>query len=332
MPHAPDRESVAPAASYAMRLLANESSGAILRSLAEGPLRSTHLTERLPHYSARTVYRRLNELAELGAVVQRSLPTSPPTVTYELTPAAGRDLLGLLDEVASTWLTHWDDGLVGSPPWALLALLADGWDSAIIHEVSKQARSLTELDVAGELTYHQMSRRTARLAGADILERVEEGRFTRYALSERARLASLVIAASANWERKHLSREGGSPSVAPLRPGDVAALLRSALPLARLPECAGCEFVVTVEADRSGGDSERFASVRGTVGPDGAVRCLERGDVAPDAWVRGSIDAWLCLLIENDCSRLRVGGDRAIIEAHFERLAERATLMTRVAR
>jgi DNA-binding HxlR family transcriptional regulator len=307
-----------PAASSVIRLLATESSAAIMTVLGEGPLRSAQLKDRLAQYSPRTVYRRVDELVRLGAVVQRTFATSPPAVVYELTVPTGRELLSVLEEIAAVWLRGCHGGPTEGQRWGLLALLADGWDSAIVRELTYQPRSLSELGVVSDMTYHQLARRVTRLAAAGLLERVPNARVTRYALSEQTRRGATVIAAAAYWERRNL------PPPRPLSASETGALLRAALPRVTLPDHAGAVFAVTVEAPRKESqdekDVQRFDSLRVEVDEGGSIRCIERGERPPDAWARGSIDAWLSVLVEGEARSLQVGGDREIVDAHFLRL------------
>ncbi len=309
------REPPVPSATRLIRLLATESSGAILRALDAGPLRSAQLTDRLAEYSRRTIYRRLDELEQIRAVEQRRSATVPPAVAYELTVPAGRELLGVLEGAARAWLHQWHQGSVNEQRWGLLSLLADGWDSAIMREVSREPRSLTELGVVSEMTYHQLARRVTRLAAAGLLERINGVRPVRYTLSEQARLGAILVAASARWERRHLL--GGAEQ---LLVADAIALLRTILPLARLPEQAGATLVLTVQTDAAPAGPRRYGSVRIEVDDDGEIHCAERGDLPPDAWARGSIDAWLLAIIEGDGSDLQVGGEHTLVEGQLGHL------------
>lgn len=319
------REPPVPSSSHLIRLLATESSGAILRALGAGPLRSAQLTDRLAEYSPRTIYRRLDDLEQVWAIEQRRAATAPPTVAYELTVAAGRELLGVLDGPARAWLRRWHQGPADEQRWGLLALLADGWDSAIVRELSREPRSLTELGVVSDMTYHQLARRMTRLAAAGLLERIDESRPARYTLSEQARLGAILIASTARWERRHLAGRAQLLLIT-----DVVALLRTVLPLVRLPEQAGAAIVLTVQADVLPAGSQRYGSVRVEVEDGGEIRCVDREDAPPDAWALGSIDAWLLAVIEGDGSKLQVGGERALVEEQLGRLRARTALLAPV--
>ena len=308
------RDPPIPAASRVIRLLATESSAAIMAALSDGPQRSSRLKDRLAQYSPRTVYRRVDELVRFGAVEQRSFATSPPTVVYELTEPAGQELLGVLEEIAMTWLRRCHDAPVAGRRWGALALLADGWDSAIVRELSSRPRSLSELGVVSDMTYHQLARRVTRLTAAGLLERTGADRVTRYTLSEQTRWGATVIAAAAYWERRNL------PPARPISAQDAVALLRAVLPLVQLPDHANAAFVATVEVPRGEEDAQRFGSLRVEIAGDGTVSCAERGEDPPDAWARGSIDAWLSVLVEADSAALRIGGDRSIVDSHLSQL------------
>lgn len=322
-----DREPPVPSASGLIRLLATESSGEILRTLSAGPLRSAELTDRLPQFSPRTIYRRLDELETLKAVAQRSMATAPPTVIYELTVGPGRELLHILDEVAGVWLGRWHQGVAEGQRWGLLALLADGWDSAIVRELSSEPHSLSELGVASDMTYHQLARRVTRLTAAGLLVKGDASRPVRYELSEQMRQGTVVIAAAARWERRHLLDRTRA-----LAPGDVLALLRGSLPLVRLPEHLGATISLTVEAEnRLPAPPQRFGSLQVEVGADGMVACSERAETTPDAWVRASIDAWLDALVEGDCAALQIGGERSLVAGQLRCLRARTTETTAVA-
>jgi hypothetical protein len=87
--------------------------------------------------------------------------------------------LGVLEQVAVVWLRRCYGGPAEGQRWGLLALLADGWDSAIVRELGSQPRSLSELGVVSDMTYHQLARRVTRLTAAGLLERIGEDRVTR---------------------------------------------------------------------------------------------------------------------------------------------------------
>lgn len=64
----------------------------VLWSLSEGPRRFSELRRDNPFISAKVMTTRLRDLEQLGVLTRRVMPTSPPTVEYELTDL-GRELL-----------------------------------------------------------------------------------------------------------------------------------------------------------------------------------------------------------------------------------------------
>ncbi len=64
----------------------------VLWSLSEGPRRFSELRRDNPFISAKVMTTRLRDLEQLGVLTRHVMPTSPPTVEYELTDL-GRELL-----------------------------------------------------------------------------------------------------------------------------------------------------------------------------------------------------------------------------------------------
>lgn len=67
--------------------------------LSEGPRRFGELRQDIPRISARVLSARLRELQHNGVVDRRVVPSSPPSVEYELTEL-GRELLPAIDAIA----------------------------------------------------------------------------------------------------------------------------------------------------------------------------------------------------------------------------------------
>ncbi|WP_419730430.1 winged helix-turn-helix transcriptional regulator [Lichenicola sp.] len=63
-----------------------------LWSLSNGPRRFSEVRRDIPGISAKVLTSRLRDLEERGVIGRRVMPTSPPTVEYELT-VLGQDLL-----------------------------------------------------------------------------------------------------------------------------------------------------------------------------------------------------------------------------------------------
>jgi DNA-binding HxlR family transcriptional regulator len=82
-----------------LRLLAEKSTVAIMRELADAPLRPIELRQRLPGVSHSALMRRLAELVKRGAVTHERVTGLSPRAYYSLT-TAGRMLLGIPDAAA----------------------------------------------------------------------------------------------------------------------------------------------------------------------------------------------------------------------------------------
>lgn len=64
----------------------------LLWALSDGPRRFSELRRDCPFISAKVITARLRDLELRGVLTRSVMPTSPPTVEYELTPL-GQDLL-----------------------------------------------------------------------------------------------------------------------------------------------------------------------------------------------------------------------------------------------
>lgn len=71
----------------------------IIWYLSGGPRRFSELKSDIPPITARVLTKRLRELEEHGVVERRVVPTSPPSVEYELTDL-GRELLPAIQAIA----------------------------------------------------------------------------------------------------------------------------------------------------------------------------------------------------------------------------------------
>lgn len=70
----------------------------IIWYLRAGPRRFTELKSDIPPITARVLTKRLRELEEQGVIERRVMPTSPPSVEYELTEL-GRELLPAIEAI-----------------------------------------------------------------------------------------------------------------------------------------------------------------------------------------------------------------------------------------
>jgi DNA-binding HxlR family transcriptional regulator len=89
----------------AIELIGKRWTGAILCSLAEGPLRFGELTRTVPGLSDRLLSQRLRELEDEGLVEREVEPGTPVRVTYSLTQK-GVELRPALDEL-KRWAKSW---------------------------------------------------------------------------------------------------------------------------------------------------------------------------------------------------------------------------------
>lgn len=68
--------------------------------LRAGPRRFSELRIDIPPVSAKVLTQRLRELEEKGVVIRKVLPTSPPSVEYQLTPL-GMELIPAIAAIVS---------------------------------------------------------------------------------------------------------------------------------------------------------------------------------------------------------------------------------------
>lgn len=70
----------------------------VIWSLRSGPRRFSELRLDIPPISAKVLSTRLTELEQRGVLTRQVLPTSPPSVEYELTPL-GAELVPALEAI-----------------------------------------------------------------------------------------------------------------------------------------------------------------------------------------------------------------------------------------
>lgn len=288
-----------------LRLLSGGATGAILMALGEGPLRTMEVTERVPGYAPRTIYRYTGKLAELEVIEREEEPGVPSKVVHTLSEGCGRELYELVDRFAAASMTRLPDGRIDARAWASLDLLADLWEAGMIAELSCEPRSPAEL-CGGPLglSYHQVHRRARLFKAAGLVEESEgAGRRRCFTLSGRARKAMGLIIGIADWRRNHVIAADEEGMTA----AELAAALRAALPLVRLPrEHAGrCLEFSVADADLDDGDAALWAGVEA----DGSVHSCAAGGEDLAATVRGPIGAWSAATLGGDAGRLELDGD-----------------------
>ena len=295
---------------YVLRLLSGGASGAILMALGKGELRTKELTERVPGYAPRTIYRHAGRLTDIGVIEREEEPGVPSKVVHRLSHPSGTDLYQLVDAYAKVSLGRLPSGEIDAHSWGSLALLADLWESGMIEELNFGPRTATELArVEHGLSYHQVSRRANLLAiGGLIRELPHGGRRRCYTLTEKARGAMALIAGLGRWRRRHVMPEGR----AGLTPPEAATLLRTALPLLVLPRHRGKTFSLGIVEKEESEDGEM---VWGRVEPSGSVIGSAGPAGNPHGWGHGRVETWVDALLSGTHSSLRAEGDRSLIEA-----------------
>jgi DNA-binding HxlR family transcriptional regulator len=299
-----------------LRLLGAGASGSILMALREGSLRTKELTERVPGYAPRTIYRYAGRLAELRIVDREEEPGVPSKVVHSLTEPRGRELCELVDAYADASLGRLPSGEIGAHEWGSFALVADLWESGMIRALNRGPRSLTELS-QGEhgLSFHQVSRRTSLFAIAGFLEETTEGGHRRrFALTEKARRAMALIAGLGRWRERHVAPGGATG----LTSGEVAGLIRTVLPLVSLPEHRGRSFDLWISPrGASGVEEER---VWAEVGPDGTVTSLSTPSAEADSVAFGQVAVWVDAVLDGPQKDLSARGDARLLDECLRRL------------
>ncbi len=297
-----------------LRLLGAGASGSIMMALREGPLRTMELTERVPGYAPRTIYRYSAKLAELGMVEREEEPGVPSKVVHRLTEPSGRELADLIDAYADASLGRLPSGEIGAHEWGSFALLADLWESGMVKVLERGSCSLTELSQGDHgLSFHQVSRRTSLFAiGGFIHETTEGTRYRRFALTEKSRRAMALVAGIGRWRRRHIV-SAGSPG---LTSGEAAGLLRTVLPLVCLPDHQGKGLELTI-SPRGDGDGEK---VWAQVGVDGIVVSCPAPPAKVDSLASGHVIAWIDSILDGPGKELSARGDAQLLDEYLRRL------------
>lgn len=312
MQPAPEDDACVAGASTAdvLRLLSAGAAGAILMALGEGPLRTKELTQRVPDYVPRTIYRYSGKLAELEVIDREEEPGVPSKVVHTLSEPCGTELYNLVNRFADASMTRLPDGRVDAHAWAALGLLAELWDAGMVAELACEPRSPAELARGPHgLSYHQVNRRAGLFETAGLLAEQEgPGRRRNYALTHKARRTMGLIVGVARWRHHHVVAEDEEGMTAE----EMATVLQAALPLTRVPEHARkcLKLGVPSEGDAPGGEGE---VVWAEVEPDGTVHgCVQAAD-SPSGWGRGKVGAWISAILEGRSSDLLVGGDEKLV-------------------
>ena len=115
-----------------LRLLGAGATGAILMALGEGPLRTKELTERVPGYAPRTIYRYTGKLAELDVIARDEEPGVPSKVVYTAHRRLRLRALRARQPLRRRLADALPDGQLDAQAWASVGLLADLWETGMV--------------------------------------------------------------------------------------------------------------------------------------------------------------------------------------------------------
>lgn len=301
-----------------LKLMGHGANGPILMALGPRSLRTKKLTEKVPTYAPRTVYRHARKLAEWGLVDREEVAGVPSTVIHSLSPA-GRDLYRLIDSYAEASLPWVTGPGSGDGIWTVFGLLGEMWTHDWIEELSHGGRSATDLaEATSEMTFHQASRRTHQLLSWSLLyETTARGHRKRYQLSDQTRHAMSLMAGLGRWRQQHVEGEADGG----LTVKEMTTVLRASLPLLQVPEQQGKSIKLGI-VGTTGFDGQRgSATLTAHVSPGGAVRCVKE-KASEDAWAIGTVDTWFAALLDDDRGRMRPGGDTEFVDDCLKRLHE----------
>jgi DNA-binding HxlR family transcriptional regulator len=302
-----------------LRLLGAGAAGAILLALGEGPLRTMELTQRVPGYVPRTIYRYSSRLAELEVLEREEEAGVPSKVVYTLSDPCGTELHDLINRFADTSMTRLPDGRIDAHAWAALGLLADLWEAGMVAELACEPRSPTELARGPHgLSYHQVNRRAGLFRRAGLLgEEEARGRRRSYALTHKARRTMGLIVGIARWRQHHVVAEDEEGITAE----EMATVLQAALPLTSVPQHARkfLELRLMDEVDPPGAEGD---VVWAEVKPDGAVHSCVEAAASPDGWGRGKAGGWVPAILEGRSTSVLVGGDEELLSDCLAELSE----------
>jgi DNA-binding HxlR family transcriptional regulator len=302
-----------------LRLLSAGATGAILMALGEGPLRTKELTERVPGYAPRTIYRYAGKLAELEVVEREEEPGVPSKVVHTLTEACGAELYELVNRFADASMTRLPDGRIDAHAWAALGLLADLWETGMIEDLSCDPRSPTELARGPHgLSYHQVNRRAGLFKTAGLLcEWQGPGRRRCYALTEKTQKTMGLIVGVARWRHHHVVAEDEEGMTAE----EMATALKTALPLVRVEGHRGKSMKLGVlREDKPAGSEGEIVWTE--VEEDGSLHSCSPPRESEDAWARGKVEKWIPAILDGNYRKVLIGGEEQLVNEVLEKLHE----------
>ncbi len=300
-----------------LRLLSAGATGAILMALGEGPLRTKRLTERVPGYAPRTIYRYAGRLAELEVIEREEEPGVPSKVVHILTDPCGSELYELVNRFVDASMTRLPDGRIDAHAWASLGMLADLWEAGMVAELSCNAKSPTELAQGPHgLSYHQVNRRAGLFKTAGLVREWQgPGRRRCYALTEKTREAMGLIVGVARWRHRHVVADDEEGMTA----AEMATALRAALPLVEIPEYAGkrLKLCVVGEDEVAGAEGEL---VWAEVEEGGSIHSCAASSYDVEGWCRGKVKAWIPTILDGEPQKVLVGEDERLVGDCLEKL------------
>ena len=302
-----------------LRLLSAGATGAILMALGDGPLRTKNLTQRVPGYSPRTIYRYAGKLAELDVVDREEEPGVPSKVVHTLTDPCGSELYNLVNSFADASMTRLPEGPIDAQSWAALGLLADMWEAGMVEELSCDPRSPTELARGSdELSYHQVNRRAGLFSTAGLVDEEDgPGRRRNYSLTDKTRRTMGLVVGIGRWRHHHVIAEDGEG----MTREEMATVLRAALPLVKAPQHSGkCLRLDVLGADEAGGGEGDRVWVE--VEEDGALHSCAEETPRVDGWGRGKVETWIPAILDGDPNKVLVGDDGALVSDCLTELHE----------
>lgn len=301
-----------------LRLLSAGAAGAILMALGEGPLRTKTLTQQVPGYAPRTIYRYAGKLAELEVVEREEEQGVPSKVVHTLTDPCGTELYNLVNRFADASLTRLPDGRIDAHAWASLGLLADMWEAGMVEDLSHEGRSPTDLARGKELSYHQVNRRAGLFVTGGLLKEWQgPGRRRCYGLTEKARRKMGLLVSIARWRDRHVVAEDEEGMTAE----EMATVLRVALPLVQLPQHRGKCLGLTVLDESDAAEAEE-QTVWAEVADDGTVHSRADAPAEPQTWGRGKVADWTAVLLDGKSGGILIAGDERLIGDSLAELNE----------
>jgi DNA-binding HxlR family transcriptional regulator len=310
----PGAENGARAGTQALRLLSTPLNVHVLQALAEGPRSLMDLRREAGSPPQTTMRGHLRTLTETGVLIRRRQNDFPGSLDFELTDVGG-ELWGVA-RVLGAWLEAAPEGplsLGSSSAKSAVRALVEGWGTSIVRALAARPLSLTELNgLISSLSYPSLERRLGAMRLAGQIERTSaHGRGTPYAVTDWLRRSIAPLGAAARWERMNAAAE-----TVPIKRLDAEAAFLLVIPLLDLPADLSGTCRLAVEVGTSNG--ERLAGVLVGVQEGQVSSCVASVQGHAEAWASGSASTWLRAVIEQDASKLEVGGDcdlaRALVD------------------